>query len=290
MLALSMTTAACASLPQASSEMALGAAAAPPPGYVAFCQRQPDECGPDAKALSVAANEPAPSATAVASISAPAPDAPNVLRLVFDRDTQPRVVQADMAAPPPVGVRYDWSAVFASLNTPPQAAPVQPAPEPVAPAAEPQRGARTTPLRPETWALIRKVNEQINRAIARQDDSITYGEAEIWNLPLEAGLKGGDCEDYVLEKRRALIKAGLPQEALSIAVVNTLAGESHAVLLVNTDKGEYVLDNLTPWVLPWTETSYVWRERQVAGSSSLWAFAAAAIGPSLAPSRLASLR
>ena len=40
-----------------------------------------------------------------------------------------------------------------------------------------------------------------------------------------------------------------------------------------TDKGEYVLDNLSAWVLPWNKTPYKWGERQVAGSASHWAVA-----------------
>jgi predicted transglutaminase-like cysteine proteinase len=40
----------------------------------------------------------------------------------------------------------------------------------------------------------------------------------------------------------------------------------HAVLLVATENGEVVLDNLSPWVLPWAEAPYAWLDRQAAGT------------------------
>ncbi len=51
-------------------------------------------------------------------------------------------------------------------------------------------------------------------------------------------------EDYVLAKRRALIQAGISPSALRIAYVKTRGGEGHAILVVKTDRGEFVLDNL----------------------------------------------
>ena len=121
------------------------------------------------------------------------------------------------------------------------------------------------------WTLVNHTNQIINRAIAARKDIETYGLAEVWATPLKAGGKFGDCEDYVLEKRRALLAGGVPAEALSIAVVATEKGDVHAVLLVNTQVGEFVLDNLTPWVLLWNERSYHWLKRQVAGSPARWA-------------------
>jgi predicted transglutaminase-like cysteine proteinase len=47
----------------------------------------------------------------------------------------------------------------------------------------------------------------------------------------------------VLLKRKMLIDAGWPREALLITVVRDKKGEGHAVLTVKTDKGEFVLDN-----------------------------------------------
>lgn len=85
-----------------------------------------------------------------------------------------------------------------------------------------------------------------------------------------------DCVGYVQRKRTALIAAGLPADALSAAIVITPGGISHTVLVLSTDRGDLVLDNLTPYVLPWRQTDYVWIEREVAGrtpgSQSRWAW------------------
>ena len=49
---------------------------------------------------------------------------------------------------------------------------------------------------------------------------------------------------------------------LLITVVRKPDGEGHAVLTVRTDKGDYVLDNLTDTVKPWEETGYRYLKRQ----------------------------
>jgi predicted transglutaminase-like cysteine proteinase len=74
----------------------------------------------------------------------------------------------------------------------------------------------------------------------------------------------------VLEKHAALVQAGVAPSALSIAVVKTGWGEIHAVLLIATDKGEFVLDNLSPWVVSWDKTTYRWISRQKAGAAFDW--------------------
>ena len=133
-----------------------------------------------------------------------------------------------------------------------------------------QDAAPTIQLTPRTWAQISEINRNINRAITSRTDLEIYGRSEVWATPLADAQRFGDCEDFVLEKRRALIAAGFPPKALSIAVVLTHRKERHAVLLVNSEAGEYVLDNLNAWVMPWDKTEYIWRERQVAGSANHW--------------------
>ncbi|WP_426042669.1 transglutaminase-like cysteine peptidase [Brevundimonas sp. TWP2-3-4b1] len=117
------------------------------------------------------------------------------------------------------------------------------------------------------WKLVNGVNRRINRAIRQTADSRLYGVEDFWTLP-SAGR--GDCEDFVLAKREALTAAGVPPEALSIAIVETRWGESHAVLLLATDRGEYVLDSLSPWVSRWDRVDYAWKERQRPGRPFDW--------------------
>lgn len=118
---------------------------------------------------------------------------------------------------------------------------------------------------------LRKQLDRVNLAINRSIRPVAErGTDDSWSLPLEEGLKTGDCEDYVLEKRRALIGEGVPVDALSIAIVETRGRQAHAVLLVNTDAGEIVLDNHSPWTMSWRSTNYVWIKRQSPENQDLW--------------------
>jgi Predicted periplasmic protein len=46
--------------------------------------------------------------------------------------------------------------------------------------------------------------------------------------------KFGDCEDYALAKRSALLHAGWPKDKLGLCVCYTQSGEGHCVLWVDT--------------------------------------------------------
>lgn len=119
------------------------------------------------------------------------------------------------------------------------------------------------------WRLVTGVNRRLNREIRQVSDEQLYGMEDFWNRPTGSRPEG-DCEDYVLAKRAALIEKGVPAAALSIAIVETRWGESHAVLLLASDRGEFILDNLSPWVVRWDRADYVWRERQLPGRPFDW--------------------
>ncbi|WP_233206766.1 transglutaminase-like cysteine peptidase [Caulobacter sp. FWC2] len=141
-----------------------------------------------------------------------------------------------------------------------------PAPAP----SEPMTLAWTTRTDREQMKLLNQVNQLVNRTVKKATDQDLYGQAEYWSLPrLVNGKLYGDCEDYALEKRRQLIAAGVPEAALSMAVAFTARGESHAVLMVSLQSGDWVLDNLTPWATPWEDLNYHWVERQIPGTA-LW--------------------
>lgn len=129
-------------------------------------------------------------------------------------------------------------------------------------------------MTPELWAVAQRVNQYVNRTIIRRSDWSAYGVNDRWATPLAYGQRYGDCEDYALEKRRLLIEAGVPAQALNIALATTRWGDSHAVLLLSAGGGEYVLDNLDAWILPWDQAPYRWRARQVGGDPFLWVRAA----------------
>jgi len=111
----------------------------------------------------------------------------------------------------------------------------------------------------ETWKTMKDVNYDINRSVRFQDDIVQYGRNEYWNI---AANGYGDCDDYVLTKRKALIDAGFPARALRITIVRTYTDIGHAVLLVSTDRGDYVLDNRTSQIHPWEHARYEWISRQ----------------------------
>jgi predicted transglutaminase-like cysteine proteinase len=94
-----------------------------------------------------------------------------------------------------------------------------------------------------------------------------WGKEEVWSYPTSGF---GDCEDYVLEKRRRLMKAGMPAGDLLITVVRQPNGDGHAVLTVRTSLGEFILDNLEPKVLAWTDTEYTYLKRQSQTNSGVW--------------------
>ena len=106
------------------------------------------------------------------------------------------------------------------------------------------------------------INTWVNETIKPLTDVEHWGVVDRWSYP-EDGY--GDCEDYVLLKRRMLIRSGWPREALLVTVVLTEKGEGHAVLTVTTDNGDYILDNQNKNVLFWPEThsQFVKRQSQV---------------------------
>jgi predicted transglutaminase-like cysteine proteinase len=91
--------------------------------------------------------------------------------------------------------------------------------------------------------------------------------AERWDYPSDGR---GDCEDYVLLKRRMLMQAGWPRQALLITVVRDKQGDGHAVLTVKTDKGEFILDNQNEEILLWSDTGYQFVKRQSQTDPNLW--------------------
>jgi predicted transglutaminase-like cysteine proteinase len=80
----------------------------------------------------------------------------------------------------------------------------------------------------------------------------------------------GDCEDYVLLKRRMLIQSDWPREALLVTVVRNEKDEGHAVLTVTTDKGNYIFDNENKNILLWSETRYQFVKRQSQVDPNVW--------------------
>ena len=92
---------------------------------------------------------------------------------------------------------------------------------------------RDVVLSQKAWNDLVQVNDWVNDNVKPMTDLEHWGVVERWNYPDDGY---GDCEDYVLLKRRMLMQAGWPREALLITVVRDKKGEGHAVLTVKTDQ------------------------------------------------------
>jgi len=127
--------------------------------------------------------------------------------------------------------------------------------------------ARDVVLTSAAWKDLVRVNRWVNSNVKPMTDQEHWGVVERWNYPDDGY---GDCEDYVLEKRRMLLQAGWPREALLITVVRDQHGDGHAILTVKTDKGEFILDNQRDDILVWSDTGYRFVKRQSQSDPNVW--------------------
>jgi predicted transglutaminase-like cysteine proteinase len=125
----------------------------------------------------------------------------------------------------------------------------------------------TITLTPRAWKTLVHVNRQVNGAIKAKTDQDHWGVEDRWDFA-EDGY--GDCEDYQLVKRKRLVQAGFPRRALRMTVVIDEEGAGHAVMMVRTDRGDFILDNKKNAVLPWHQTGYTYVKRE-GDTGSAWA-------------------
>ncbi len=119
------------------------------------------------------------------------------------------------------------------------------------------------------------VNRHVNHSVRYEVDTITYSHyvikhylEDFWSYPTSGY---GDCEDYALEKRSILERLGWPISSL-LLVMGTQNGAGHAVLLVRTSEGDFVLNNQEDAIISW---KHAWFDidtirRQSASNSSKW--------------------
>lgn len=121
-------------------------------------------------------------------------------------------------------------------------------------------------LTEQLWKAILDVNYTVNTTITPMTDMEIFGVEERWTYPTNVG----DCEDFVLLKRKMLMNKGFSASNLLITVVLQPNGEGHAVLTVRTDRGEFILDNMRNKVLHWAETEYTFLKRQDTAHPGRW--------------------
>jgi predicted transglutaminase-like cysteine proteinase len=94
-----------------------------------------------------------------------------------------------------------------------------------------------------------------------------WGILDQWDYPTDGR---GDCEDYALMKRKILLSEGFPRQALLITIVRDTHNDGHAILTAKTNRGDFVLDNLTAAVKPWREAGYHFIKRQSEEDPNVW--------------------
>ena len=109
-----------------------------------------------------------------------------------------------------------------------------------------------------TFSQAKSINSAINE-LPYKSDPERYNSPEFWT---EIDVKGGDCEDFALAKRAALLEAGAERSDIHLATCFDETGCFHAVLIVDTDEGSYVLDNRFPYPMPKQSLNYKWNSIQ----------------------------
>lgn len=107
--------------------------------------------------------------------------------------------------------------------------------------------------------MLARVNQWVNREIAYVSDDRNYRERDVWATAEETIARGsGDCEDFAILKMHMLRAAGVAAERMKLVLLRDLAANAdHAVLLVQTDAGKVVLDNVTDRLYDGSEANSV---------------------------------
>ena len=96
-------------------------------------------------------------------------------------------------------------------------------------------------------ATLERVNLWVNRKIAYVDDDRNYQQRDFWATADETMARGsGDCEDYAILKMHMLRAAGIADDRMKLVLLRDMAiNADHAFLLVRSNAGWVVLDNMT---------------------------------------------
>lgn len=111
-----------------------------------------------------------------------------------------------------------------------------------------------------TRSSAERINKRYNHSITPTSDFESCGKEECWTRDTGRG----DCEEYARAKRQALINQGFSPGNVRMAFVRARVKEpgkpaewvGHWVVVLNTNKGDYVMDNLRPAILPWNKTGH----------------------------------
>lgn len=128
-------------------------------------------------------------------------------------------------------------------------------------------GERAASISAAQLGLAVAVNRKVNREVRAISDLAQYGRQENWSLPTA---RGGDCEDFALLKKKLMMQAGVNPRHLLIATVLDRDRNAHAVLVMRTRMGDFVLDNLDDRILHWQSTGYTFLRMQNPDNPAAW--------------------
>jgi predicted transglutaminase-like cysteine proteinase len=140
-------------------------------------------------------------------------------------------------------------------------------------------GAERVALTEQVWAELDAVNRAVNAAIRPERET----GPDRWRLDTMAG----DCDDYAVQKRQALIERGYPAGAIALAMARLPHGEMHLVAVFRSDRGDFVLDNRSNEIRAWTSLPYRFQMMTAGADPRRWV----AVAPAgrAAPAMLARL-
>ena len=100
-------------------------------------------------------------------------------------------------------------------------------------------------------ALVSRVNQWVNHAIAYEDDQQSFHRPDVWSDARSTLSRGaGDCEDIAILKYQALAALGVPRQDMYLTIArDTIRRADHALLVVRLGVRFVVLDNATDKLL-----------------------------------------
>lgn len=123
-------------------------------------------------------------------------------------------------------------------------------------------------LTAKTWRTLNKINRYVNRTIIPVSNYDHWGTMlDHWDYPKDGK---GDCKIYALWKRKLLMDAGFPRQALLMTIVRDQNGEGHTILTVKTNAGDFILDNMRQDIRSWNTTGYHFYKRQSQENPNIW--------------------
>lgn len=135
-----------------------------------------------------------------------------------------------------------------------------------------RKPARCTPAKEEVRIFLdrhadelQRIHHEVNLAIEPRARP-SQGPVPPW----DDEARFGDCNDFALTKRSRLLDLGYASSALLLAIAFLPTGEGHLVLVVVTDQGDFVLDNLRLSIVRWDKLPYRWVRRSTPKNILHW--------------------